>query len=41
MRKLIRVLQLTAVVFLIAAPFARRLSADSSYVWFRSMVPKP
>ncbi len=38
MRKLIRVLQLTAVVFLIAAPFARRLSADSSYVWFRPMV---
>jgi hypothetical protein len=38
MRKLIRVLQLTAIVFLIAAPFARRLPADSSYVWFRPMV---
>src|ERR1700720_2087195 len=30
MRKLIRVLQLTAIVFLIAAPFARPLSADST-----------
>src|ERR1700722_13915133 len=38
MRKLIRTLQLTAIVFLIAAPFASRLSADSSYVWFRPTV---